>query len=128
MPVYAAIRPALPLRDRSRIVRGGRLQPARGIVVTIFSTRHIHPDAVTYFCDDARTYEAVEDSADRAIAARREWLRLSNSMSDHSAMARPGPREGRSVSTRFPLSGPSIPTMRSAGTVESLTRRTPDVS
>ena len=38
-------------------------RPESRIVVAIFSTRHIHPDAVTYFCDDARSYKAVEDSA-----------------------------------------------------------------
>ena len=26
------------------------------------STLHIHPDAVTYLCDDAGSYEAIEDS------------------------------------------------------------------
>jgi len=41
--------------------------------VTIFSTRHIHPDAVTHFCDDARTYETVEDSA-RGIRGNLERL------------------------------------------------------
>jgi hypothetical protein len=37
------------------------------------STLHVHPNAVTYFCDDAGSYKTVEDSA-RGIRRNLERL------------------------------------------------------
>ena len=143
MPVYPLIDELFRLGEYvaagfsvgKKYVGCGFSRPERRIVVTIFSTRHIHPDAVTYFCDDARTYEAVEDAAcgicgnlerlaqpidrhdgfgfvDNEVhytARDRRTPRVIpsvNSTSDQSARAIPRPREGHCVSTRFPLSGP----------------------
>jgi hypothetical protein len=65
LPEYvgAGFPPPLKLRRTRRSLGEGGQPTREAVVVTILSTRHIHPDAVTYFCDDARSYEAVEDSA-----------------------------------------------------------------